>query len=269
MEEIINIKQKPHCQLPNHMQNSLPKKLTPRDQLVYLSIKYCDGQDGCHPSLATISRISKASIPTVRKCINNLVANKYLSIEKMDKGIKYSFLNHDDEGFERIAKEFIVNESLNLTFNEKAYIVSMQQYLYKNGCIGQTTYTDQQIANLLNMTRSSVSDINRSLIAKNFMYITKIPVKQDECNYKKHYKVFNLDALGLIIDVLNVHEGRIERNEDDIQNLKENNQKLYNYIKKLEHAVITLYKRQNTLEEFNKNIIDEDNEKCKIMLDKQ
>ena len=208
---------KQHVQLPNNMGET---DLTPKDQLIYLSIRRFMNSKSkiAYPSLAKISEVSGACISTVRSSIARLEEKDYFKIVKKGKSQEYHF--NELKAFEPFSYDFLDNSDL--TFTEKSYIAATQQYMYKDiEGIGKVSYTNKELAEKINMTESTISRTNNSLIRKNYLTIVKNEAKDIETGCKTDTKIFNLNKLGqAIIWVLQNHEERIEQNTEDIKELK-------------------------------------------------
>ena len=89
-----------HVQLPNNMTT---KDLTPKDLLVYVSIKRYMNKDSleCYPSLDKIVEVSGISKPTVRKTIDKLSKLNYITVTKSGRKNIYKFfrLNNFSNNF--------------------------------------------------------------------------------------------------------------------------------------------------------------------------
>lgn len=205
---------KRHIQLPNNMTESLK----PADLLIYLDIKRNMNNETkeSFPSLETISKRTGASIPTIRKCINNLEEAGYIEIRKEGRKNIYKFLKYKE--FEPFSYEFLDNE--NLSFTEKAYIAASQQYMFKEDGFGKTTYTNKELAQKINMSESSVSRCNKSLEKKEYLSIIETDIKDLETGLRIKEKIFYLNELGqAVIFALKSHEDRINDHEDKLQKI--------------------------------------------------
>lgn len=216
-------KVKQHVQLPNDMENS---DLTPKDQLVYLSIRRFMNNKSkiAFPSLSTLSKISGAAINTIRESIKSLEEKKYLKVVKKGRGQEYHF--NELKAFEPFSYDFLDNP--NLTFTEKSYIVATQQYMFKDvEGVGKVSYTNKELSEKINMSEATISRTNQSLIRKNYLTIIKNESNEIETGCKTDTKLFNLNELGqAVIWMLKNHEERINQNTDDIQLLKDRINKL-------------------------------------------
>ena len=114
-----------------HGENSESQpNLTPKDKLIYIAIRRYMNKETmeAYPSYATITKDTKAAAVTIKKCVNNLIREKYLNIRKEGKRIVYIFNNK--KKFEPFSYEFL--DRRDLTFTEKSYIVATQQFMFKN-----------------------------------------------------------------------------------------------------------------------------------------
>ncbi len=202
---------KQHTQLPNEMSNH---NLKPIDQLVYVVIKSHNGKDGCFPSLALIAEESKISIPTIKKCIDNLVKEDYIKVEKKGRRNYYTFSKY--KTFEPFSPEFIKNQTLTPT--TKAYLVAAQQYMYKDTeGFGKISYSNYDLANKINMSESCIRKCNQELKKENYLVSVDNKNRDIETGCKTDTKLFKLAELGqAIIWKLKEHENKIEQNTENI-----------------------------------------------------
>lgn len=206
---------KQHVQLPNNMTKETI--LTPQDLLVYVSIKRYMNKDTkeAFPSLQTIANSCGASIPTVRKCIKNLEEREYIKVTKKGRSQIYTFLKYTN--FEPFSYEFLDKEDL--SFTEKAYLIASQQYMFKDDGLGKISMDNKNLADTINMPTSTISKCNRSLESKGYLDIIK--AKQSGSGITINEKFFHLDELGqAIVFTLQNHEDRINKNENDIKDIR-------------------------------------------------
>ena len=106
MEQEIS---KQHVQLPNNMGET---NLTPKDQLIYLSIRRFMNSKSkiAYPSLAKISEVSGACISTVRSSIARLEEKDYFKVVKKGKAQEYHF--NELKAFEPFSYDFLDNSDL-------------------------------------------------------------------------------------------------------------------------------------------------------------
>lgn len=210
-----NEKEKQKVHLPNKEKGS---DLTPKDQFIYVTIKRFENKDHeAFPSVATISKLTGASAPTIRKCIKNLEQAGYIEIERGDNFNKYIFKKYDN--FEQFSFEFL--DKSDLSFTEKAYLLASQRYMLKNksngtGCISMT---NRELAENINLSESSISRCNKSLEKMNYMQTLELEVRDSITGCKKSLKVFDLLKLGQ--DILFEIKDKIDENTEDINQLKQ------------------------------------------------
>lgn len=201
---------KKHVQLPNNM--TIENSLTPKDLLVYVNIKRHQNSvtKEAFPSTETIAKESGISKPTVLKCIKNLEAAEYISIRKSGRKNIYSFNPY--KRFEVFSEEFLDNPDIDA--NVKAYIIATQQVLFKDiEGLGKTTYSNIELANIINMDRNAISKYDKLLENKGLL--TTLSVKDSETGMKVNEKIFHLNELGQAII------WKLKQHDDDIKELKE------------------------------------------------
>ena len=230
---------KKHVQLPNDMTKD---GLTPQDLLVYISIKRYAAGNEAWPSLATIRKHCGASINTIRNCIDRLVDKEYISVKKIGRVNHYYFSSY--KKFEPFSDSFLDNE--NLTFLEKAYILSAQQHMFKDiENFGKITYTNQELSEIINMPESTISKCNRSLEKKEYLTTVKTNAVDYDGNII-HEKVFHLNELGQrVIWTLCKHDEEIKENSKNIDSLKEKIESQEKLINQLIKKVNAMQKEQH------------------------
>lgn len=213
--------EKQHVQLPNNASD-----LDPKDKLVYLSIRRFMNKDTkiAFPALQTISKISGASIPTLRKIITKLETLDYFKVSKKGRGQQYKF--NELKSFEPFSYEFL--DKTDLSFTAKSYLIASQEFMYKDvESIGKISYSDREMETKINMSHSTISKCNKEL--ENLGYLTVVQSKKTELDSgcKKNIKIYNLDKLGqAIIWAIKNHEDRLNTHEDRLQKLEENQTKV-------------------------------------------
>lgn len=232
---------KRHIQVPNDMteQNSY---LKPADILIYATIKrHMDKETKtCYPSLATISQESGASVNTVKSSIQNLINSKYIEVTPRGRGKLYTFLKWDK--FEPFSYSFLDNKKL--TFKEKAYILAAQQYMFKKEDTqdGIITYDNIELSKRLNISPTTISRLNDSLIIKNFLKINTLSQRNPETGLQIKEKVFHLSKIEqAIVFILKNHEERLKNTEAKVEDNS-------NEISLLKEKIAELEKRLNEKE---------------------
>lgn len=199
-----------HVQLPNSM---CEEGLRPEHLLVYLSIKrFMDSDYKAYPSLRRISELSGLGINKIKVLIGELEKKDYFAVERCGRGSVYHFNKY--KAFEPFSYDFLDNK--NLSGSEKAYIVAIQQYMYKEEeGIGKVGYSNRQLARKINVSEHAIRKYDKALEAKG--YLAKIAGGKE----------FNLAKIGqMIVWVLKNHEDRITENTENINEIKEDNKKI-------------------------------------------
>ena len=234
-------KQKFH--LPNNMTEN--KIITPKDLLVYITIKRFDNkQQKCFPSLRTIAELSKISVNTVRKCIQNLKDANYLDTEIKDRKTYYYF-KKEIEGFEEFTKEFLDNSDISQT--AKCYILAGKQYMFnKNSEFANLNYSSMEMSEICNMPYSTVTKCEREL--KNKELLTIVPTDTvDKYGNKTNMKIFQFAKLGLYL------YNKVQQHDDEIEQLKEDNLEKARLDAERDKTIALLIKRIDQLENSNEN----------------
>lgn len=214
--------EKQHVQLPNNASD-----LEPKDKLVYLSIRRFMNKDTkiAFPSLQTISDISGASIPTIRKIITKLEDLDYFKVFKKGRGQQYKF--NELKSFEPFSYEFL--DKNDISFTAKSYLIATQEFMYKDvENYGKVSYSDRELSDKINMPQTTLSKCNRELEKLGYLTVVKNKNVELDTGCKKNTKIYHLAQLGqAIIWTLQNHEDRLVNHEDRLQKLEES-QKLIN-----------------------------------------
>ena len=163
---------------------------------------------------------------TVRKCIQNLVDKDYIKIEK--QGRKQIYVFNELKQFEPFSYEFLEDRSI--TFTQRALLASSQQYMKeKETGKGIIKYSKMELAELINMPYPTLVKATRELANKDIINTTKLPSGKQQMEFalEKYHQ-------GIVKVLLN-HEQRIENNEEDIFELKEQIKFLTEKVNKLEN----------------------------------
>lgn len=243
--------QKQRFQVPNKMNE---RDLEPKDQLIYLVLKYYYNSDTnkCFPSLQTIASKAGTSIPTVRESLKNLQETGYIDITRVGRKNYYTFKKYIK--FEAFTPEFL--EHMDISFKTKAYLVACQQFMYKDPSgIATLSYSNRTLAEKINLPESSLRKCNMELIRKSYLDIVKNNSRDIETGCQTDTKIFKLDKLGqAVICALYNHEERLQELESksaskqDIENLrKEFNKEIQKKDKLIEQL---LKEREKPKQEF-------------------
>lgn len=213
---------------PHGANSDAQPNLTPKDKLIYVAIRRYMNKDTmeAYPSYATITKDTKAAAATIKKCVDNLVREHYLSTRKDGKRIIYIFNNKNQ--FEPYSYDFL--DRKDLTFTEKSYIIATQQYMFKDGNSesGSVNYTNKELSELIKMPESTISKNNRSLEAKGLLEGASLPTKQ--------FKLRELDQL--FVWKFKEQDEKIQQNTNKILALEKDNAELKKRIIELEKLAL-------------------------------
>ena len=222
-----------HVQVPDPIKEH--KDLRPIDYLVYANIRrYMNAETKCcWPSLETIASDCQCSIPTIRTSIKRLNKEGLIELVKRPgQSMMYKF-KELLKNFERFTPEFLDNKDI--TPEEKAYLIGLHSQSYKNEDYAVTTYSNQELANALNINVRNIQRYNKSLQEKEIMTEISTAIK-DDAGFNVPAKAINMHKIGQAILYINK---RVDNHEDRITNLE----------KMLEIALNEnrLLKKENTL----------------------
>jgi len=239
MKEIKKTEQ--HVQVPNDM--TITHKISPKDLLVYATIKRFANKDGiAYPSIKTISDKLGVSTNTVRSSIKVLEMEDYIDIDRSKKVHIYKCKKYD--AFEPFSYEFLDKKDLTLT--EKAYILASQQYMIKENDEGKISYSTANLARKINMSESTIRRCDKSLEDKNYLSILNLQGRDPETGLATKEKMFHLTKLEqAIVFILKDHDDKINKNTEDIEQLKKENESLRKDLEIIKRNLIknpTIYK---------------------------
>lgn len=243
MEQGNTKKSKQHVQI--HVDHY--STIKPNDLLVLANIKRHMNKKTrmCNPSMQLIAKQSGFTIPTVSSSIKRLELAKEIIIHRStNKANIYEFpLNAE---FEMYSFEFLDNPALSK--DEKAYLIGFQSCAVKNkaGFMG-TTYTNEQIGKMINMSERKIKSLNKSLRQKGiFSEITCM--SRNEAGFNKVMKTIDMKMIGqaiiLMNDKIEQHSIDIEQNKSEI---RENKAEIEEIKAQLEEVIKLnrLYVREN------------------------
>ena len=250
-----------HYQLPRR---KIDDSITPREQLIYLAIKYFDNPEHkTYPSLAKISKLVGLSIPTIRKSIQQLVDLKYLEIKKEGKRQYYTF--NEYKKFEAFSKEFMESNSISPT--TKSYLAAVQEYMKREDMEnGNISWSNRELSERINMPESTISNCNRELVKLNLMDLLQSQVRDRITGCPKQIKVFHLREFGQAVafkfievdNRLNEHDNEIKTINERLDKMEESNKQKDLIIKQKDMEIkakdkqLEIYRRQ--LEARNKEM---------------
>ncbi len=118
------------------------------------------------------------------------------------------------KNFERFTPEFLDNKKI--TPEEKAYLIGLHSQSFKSEDYAVTTYSNQKIANNLNIPLRTVQNYNKSLQEKEIM--TEIATSlTDDAGFNIPAKAVDMHKIGQAILYINK---RVDNHEDRITNLE-------------------------------------------------
>ena len=172
------------------------------------------------PSYAKITEDIGAAAVTIKKCVDHLIEQGYLSTYKRGRSIVYKFNNK--KFFEPYSFDFL--DKKDLTFTEKAYIVATQQYMIKDNDEGKISYTNKELSELIQMPQSTISRVNHSLQDKGYL--------NGASEITKKFQLRKLDQL--FIWKFKQQDERITKVENTLYEILEQNKQLKKKIELLE-----------------------------------
>lgn len=204
---------------PHPANSDTQPDLDPKDKLIYVAIRrYMNKQTlEAYPSYATITKDTGAAAKTIKKCVDNLVKENYLETKKEGRKIVYKFNNKRQ--FEPFSYDFL--DKHDLSFTEKSYLISTQQYMFKEEEEGKISITNKELSGLIKMPESTISRCNRSLADKGYL--------KGSSELVKRFQLRELDQL--FIWKFKEQEEKIEKNSNDIALIKKELERI-----KLENA---------------------------------
>lgn len=217
---------KQHVQLPHNMTKT--GKLTPNDLLVYVTIKkYMNNKTReAFPALTTLSKDCGFSINTIRKSIKILSVEGWILIIPKGRKNIYKFPKHKGY-FEMFSFDFLEND---VPPKEKAYIVTMQQFMIKEKGVGKTSYSNEELSTKINLSESKIKTYDKKLEDTGSLSIIKAEAT-NEYGLARNIKFFNLEELGQALLFMNQKVDKIaEKQESQDKTI----QYLLDRIKKLE-----------------------------------
>lgn len=211
---------KRHIQVPNDTCN-----LNNVDLVVYAAIKsFKIKNNPCFPSQETIANKLKLTRPTIKKSIDKLVSEGYITTKKKGKLTLYEFSKY--KKFEIFSNDFLDNGDLDSKI--KGYIIGTQQLMFKDiEGIGKTTVTTKQLANKINISEKTIKRYDKELVDKGLLVLAKTSVKDPLTGINQVERIFNLEKLGqAIIWKLKEHDDKINENSNAIEQLQKDNELL-------------------------------------------
>lgn len=232
-----------HIQIPNELIGT--ENIEPKDLVIYLALKSFDGKD-CFPGIRTLVELTGANQRTVRKSIKNLENSGWIECQKGGNGVRTKYTFKKFLEFEPFSYEFL--KRTDLTFMEKAYYISQQQFMFKNSVNeGAISLPIQVISKNINMPISTIYKCEKGLKNKGLMEIHKTKAIDKETGCKVSVRYYDFEKFGQAVAyALRNHDERISTVEDQQKEMYE--------------KLLALEKRLN--------IVTQENKELKEQLDK-
>lgn len=209
---------KKHVQVPNNMSG-----LNNIDLIVYAALKsFKIGNNPCFPSQETIASKLNLTRPTVKKSIDKLIKEEYISTTRQGKLTLYEFSKY--KNFEIFSDEFIDRKDIDSKI--KGYLIGSQQLMFKDiEGLGKTTISTKEIADKVNLSEKTIKRYDKELINKGFLTLVKTSNLDPNTGLNQVERIYNLEKLGqAIIWKLKEHDERISENENAIEQLQKDNE---------------------------------------------
>jgi Mn-dependent DtxR family transcriptional regulator len=224
-----------HVQVPN--MNLKEESLDLIDPYVYACIKrYMNNTTKeAFPSLETILKDTGLANYTVLKSIKRLSNANYLRTEKK-KGTSTRYIFNDYKKFEIFSFDFLDNTEL--TPKEKAYLITIQNKMYKDNVleIGKITLSNTDIKEVLNIDPKTMRKLEQSLQEKKVLQL--IPIKtKDERGVSVNERIYSFtDFANLVALKFSETDSQIQelnKQQADIKKQFELMQEEINRLKKM------------------------------------
>lgn len=99
--------------------------------------------------------------------------------------------------------------------------------MYKDNGIGKMSFSDRELCEMTGLNWRTLNKNTQSLIQKNYVNQVSLQIRDKESGCFKKETIYNLNDLGqAIVFAFQNHENRIQRNEDSIEELRNQVQKL-------------------------------------------
>lgn len=243
-----------HVRIPNQSTN--PKEaFTLNSVMVYAYLRaYMNNETKkCHPSIKTLSLDTGLAIETVKKALKLMESQGLITMEKHEKSYEYTFTDECLQQFEPFTFEFL--KQIDLPSKLKGYWLLLQRFTFKDELSGmaKTSYTNKEIAELLNISENSVKRYNKQLTDRGVLTSTKTTYKDPESGVKivmKNYDLAPLGQVNLFIKKLVEHDEKLEMQGEKLE-MHINEQFKYN--QEVKESIQTL---KDIIEQQRKDLIE-------------
>jgi len=205
------------------------KGLTEMDIYIYSILKTFvnNKTNECYPGMDVIARKGGVSKETVRKSINNLKKAELIEVTKHPVYRSNNYRFAKPIKFEDFFLDFLLNNST-LTKHEKAFLIMMRQYIYKDT---EACYLSmRELSDLLGLSYSTVRKRIASLKEKNYIKESFV------FTYGKPRNKYMFDYREIAVRVANIEHDLAEHKKEtseELERMKAELKKLKEEIKEL------------------------------------
>lgn len=170
------------------------------------------------PSLEVLKSLTGSGKDKINHSISKL-NGRYFDVFNRGRQRIYKF-SAKYKNFEPFSHEFL--DKKDITNTEKAYIIAIQQYMFKDlRDFGKISFTSKELSELINMPEWEIWKCDRDLKNKGYLEIIKTKNRDFETGLPRTEKMFNMKLLGQkIIWLLAKNTERIKQNTTQIEKLK-------------------------------------------------
>lgn len=167
------------------------EQLTPNEALVYVTLRsYMNSITmECFPSIDTVCKDSDLSRGTVSGCIKKLVEKRYITRRKDGNKMVYKF--NEENKFEPFSYNFLKKDDLTPT--EKGVLILCQKYMFKDVGYGVLRYSDRKLEELIDVSKSTLNRVFKSLEKKNYLVMGNLPGKNGDLVKVKQINLTKLE----------------------------------------------------------------------------
>lgn len=232
---------KQHVQIPN--MNLKEQGLIMSDPYVYACIKkYMNSATNqAYPQVSTIVKDSGLDRKTILKSIKRLEEAKYFTVQKRP-GTSSIYTFNDYKKFEIFSFDFL--EDKDLTPKEKAYIVAVQQYMFKdsNTNKGQISFTNEDLAEKIGLSLPSLKKYEDTLKDKNVLTLVRLENIDKTTGLNTNLRIYDFEKY------LNIIALKFKEVDTAIENQNTKIEQLQKEVDTLQKTITVLLKEKQLAE---------------------
>ena len=228
--------------LPQHVavdNDSFRKNLSQNELLVYVMLKsYMNGTSLiAFPKQSTLQKDTGLSIPTIKKCLENLEQKNEIKIIREGKLHKYKFNEHSDN-YEMYSHEFL--KDIDIKKDLKAFLIAMQPIMFKDDIpgVGKVTMPTTEIATVTGLSEDTILRKNKELMKLGIC--EEIPCNTMSGN-RGRMLMYGLMKIGQEFVTM---RNQVKENTQDIANIKDDVESLKKAVRHRDKIIIELLKKQ-------------------------